>query len=118
MKKGKVPYHFYCDLYYMNFYFCMGWKKSDMKSYFNADLDETARGTTISTPSGVIIWIDSSDSLGALAHESVHAAKFVFSQKGVLASNDNDEPLAYLVQWIFEKCLKKVKRIRKISARV
>ena len=109
MTTKKIPHHFYCELYYQNFYFCMGWKRSEIKSYFNIEIDEIAKGSTISTHGGVIIWIDSKESLGALAHESVHAAKFLFAQKGIISSNENDEPLAYMVQWIFEKCLRKIK---------
>jgi hypothetical protein len=105
----KKPHHFYCELYFENFYFCNGWKRSEVEYYFGIEIDAKARGLTALGPKGIMIWIESSKFIGALAHESVHAAKFLFYQKGVTASNENDEPLAYLVQFIFENCYKKIK---------
>lgn len=106
----KKPHHFYCELYFQNFYFCPGWKRQEINEYFSVQIDESARGVTLATGNGIIIWIESPKYLGALCHEAVHAAKFLFVQKGVIASNDNDEPLAYLVQFIFENCYKKIKK--------
>ena len=106
----KKPHHFYCELYFQNFYFCPGWKRQELNEYFGVQIDEYAKGVTLATGNGIIIWIESPKYLGALCHEAVHAAKFLFVQKGVIASNDNDEPLAYLVQFIFENCYKKIKK--------
>lgn len=106
----RVPYHFYSDLYFQNFFFCPGWKKTQVEKFFNIELDPSCRGVTLITDRGIVIWIESKDLYGCLAHEAVHAAKFLFKQKGVISSNENDEPLAYLVQWIFENCQKKLKR--------
>lgn len=106
--KKKVPFHFYSDLYYENFYLCAGWKRSDVVNYFKIDIADNARGVTLLTSGGIIIWVEDRKAYGVLAHESVHAAKFLFGMKGIIASNDNDEPLAYMVQWIFESCLKRM----------
>jgi hypothetical protein len=108
----RQPHHFYSDLYFQNFYFCPGWKKTELQKRFAVELDESCRGVTMVTEIGIVIWIEEQDLLGSLAHECVHAAKFLFKQKGVISSNENDEPLAYLVQWIFENCEKKLKRKR------
>ena len=105
----KKPHHFYCELYFENFYFCNGWKRSEVKEFFGIEIEERSRGLTASGPNGIVIWIESPQYLGALAHESVHAAKFLFNYKGVQPSNENDEPLAYLVQFIFENCYKRIK---------
>lgn len=109
----KVPHHFYCELYYQNFYFCMGWKRSEMKKFFNVEIEECAKGMALNTPAGIVIWIESGEAIGACVHECVHAAKFLFAQKGIISSNENDEPLAYMVQWIFDKCNTKIRKKRK-----
>lgn len=38
-----------------------------------------------------------------LAHESVHGANMIFQLVGHELDTNNDEPQAYLVEWIFEK---------------
>ncbi len=106
----RQPYHFYSDLYFQNFYFCPGWKREQIQKMFNVELDSSCRGVTMVTESGIVIWIEENTLLGCLVHECVHAAKFLFKQKGVISSNENDEPLAYLVQWIYENCEKKIKK--------
>lgn len=42
-------------------------------------------------------------SVGLIAHESVHLVSMIFKNIGVLLSYENDEPQAYLVQFICEK---------------
>lgn len=37
---------------------------------------------------------------GLIAHESLHAANFILDYVGVKADYDNDEPQAYLLEWI------------------
>jgi hypothetical protein len=110
--KKKYPHHFYCEIFFQNFYFCNGWKRDEMRSFFGVDIGENDKGVTMSAPDGIIIWIESDKYIGALVHESVHAAKFLFSQKGVQASTENDEPLAYMVQYIFDNCHKKIRKKR------
>ena len=45
--------------------------------------------------------------LGEIAHEAVHAAHFLLKDVGVKITPDNDEPLAYLVQWIVDELTKR-----------
>ena len=85
MRKPKVPFHFYSDLYYENFYFCSAWTRSEIRDYFKIELADNAKGVTLSTPNGIIIWVESKEMLSCLAHEAVHAAKFLFNQKGIIA---------------------------------
>lgn len=40
---------------------------------------------------------------GIIAHEAVHVASFVFNSRGVLADHENDEPLAYFVEWVVDE---------------
>lgn len=53
------------------------------------------------------IWVSSTAGLGALVHESIHAANFTLECVGVGADFKNDEAQAYLAQLIFEKALGK-----------
>ena len=106
----KTPHHFYSDVYYQNFYYCQAWKREQVESFFNIKIDPSTRGLTFEVEKGIVIWISSVDLVGCLVHESIHAANFLFRQKGIMASNENDEPLAYFTQWIFENCYKKIKR--------
>jgi hypothetical protein len=108
----RRPHHFYCEIYFQNFYFCPGWKRKDVETFFGVSIMEDANGVTLASGNGIIIWIESTDDLDALCHESIHAAKFLFGQKGVLPSNENDEPLAYLATWIFKSCRKRI-RVKK-----
>lgn len=36
-----------------------------------------------------------------IAHEYVHVASIVLGDRGVVADLDNDEPVAYFVEWLF-----------------
>lgn len=36
-------------------------------------------------------------SVGTLAHEAIHAVHDIFNKKGIMADNDNDEQLCYMV---------------------
>lgn len=45
-------------------------------------------------------------SYGTLAHEAVHAASFVFDSRGVQPDFNNDEPQAYLVEYIVDELVK------------
>jgi hypothetical protein len=47
-----------------------------------------------------------------IAHEAVHAANYILSDRGVLCDHDNDEPLAYLVEWVVSKVVDALKRKR------
>ena len=55
---------------------------------------------------GVLIRFRSLETMDArnITHESVHAADRMFSELGVDADNNNDEPLAYLAGWIADCC--------------
>lgn len=112
--KKKTPVHFYSDLYFMNFYFCPGWTREEMRSWFGVELEQHCYGIMIPLDTGIAIWIDKVEKTGGLVHECVHAANYLFEQKGIRISTKNDEAQAYLVQWIFDNCfphcLKKSRR--------
>jgi|JI10StandDraft_1071094.scaffolds.fasta_scaffold1561423_1 hypothetical protein len=41
--------------------------------------------------------------MGALAHEAVHASNFLLRDLGITTTAANDEVLAYMVQWIVDE---------------
>lgn len=65
-------------------------------------------GTTIAA-----VWHDKGDvfftynpnllTLGGIVHESLHVANHIFEMKGIHADETNDEHVAYLMQWVFER---------------
>jgi len=40
---------------------------------------------------------------GTIAHETVHIANMVAGSRGVIADFENDEPIAYLVEWLTDQ---------------
>ena len=49
-----------------------------------------------------------SAAISVIAHEAVHASSYILDAMGVLADHDNDEFLAYMVQYICEEVEKKL----------
>lgn len=43
---------------------------------------------------------------GVIVHESVHIVNELFYNKGIKPDLLNDEPQAYLLQWVFEQAMK------------
>jgi len=105
---SKKPKHFYSDIYQENFYFIPGWTADQIKKYFGFDVNDKAYGTCWLTNNGIVIWVKHFDikHLDCLTHETIHAANFIFQCKGIQSDNENDEALAYLVQWIFKNCMR------------
>ncbi len=50
---------------------------------------------------------------GVIAHEATHVANFIFEYIGVVPSFDNDEPLAYLTQWVVDEIYKVMNKYNK-----
>ncbi len=65
-------------------------------------------GHTTRVDDCIFIWVrdDKLKGLGPLHHESIHAANYTLSDRGIKIDAINDEALTYLSQWIFEKCIK------------
>jgi hypothetical protein len=110
----RKPRHYYCELYRVNYYFCIGWKAKDVQQFlakaFGHDKDITqADGYTMLATSedgaGIVVWTRHKDDHGVLAHEITHAASFTLGRAGVKASFRNDEAQAYLVGLLVEKAL-------------
>lgn len=65
--------------------------------------DATGFKAFVCEKEGVICIVFIAYTDATLAHESVHAAWAVLNWTGVKVSYDNDEPLAYCVDYIFGK---------------
>lgn len=53
----------------------------------------------------VAMWFSDYDNLPEIVHESVHAANFVFNYICHEQGTKEDEPMAYLTEWIFKNAL-------------
>lgn len=51
----------------------------------------------------IVLSLPINSSLSTVVHESVHAAWEVLDLKGVVVTIDNDESLAYLTEYIYDK---------------
>ena len=40
---------------------------------------------------------------GSIAHEALHAANFIAKDRGIESDLENDEPIAYLTEWIVDE---------------
>jgi hypothetical protein len=60
-----------------------------------------------------ILWLKRID-YGALAHEAAHLANYIFEDRRIFIGGfREDEPFAFLVEWIVNEYLEFVKRSRK-----
>jgi hypothetical protein len=56
-----------------------------------------------------IIAFSKKTSYGVIAHESLHAVSYIFDFHGIVMDCKNDEPIAYLLEWVVEECHKFIK---------
>ena len=118
LKKMK---HFTCEMYSQDFYFAPGFTTAQLvnavKAELKHDLGElvihrTEYGLIFFIPDkyqSIVIWTKANNtksSVSALAHEATHAATKVLKSRGVKLHPTNDEPLCYMVEFIFNKCLR------------
>ena len=116
MKKINV---FYSDIYKEGFVFFPGYTQKQLNlALKKLKIEEPIEidgcdGQTIFCKDFVVIWSKHKDksieSLSTLVHESVHAANMILDHKGIPMTLENDESQAYLVEWIFENCLRFLK---------
>lgn len=102
------------ETYGFNFYFC-NYKSTNQfvnrfKALFDMDFypqNEHASACCISMivdgVACVVVWVKTED-YGHLAHECVHAVNKLMDRCGIGFDHSNDEPQAYLVEWLFRKC--------------
>lgn len=46
-----------------------------------------------------------------IAHEAIHAANLLLDARGVVITQNNDEPLTYLVDWIIDEVYKYLRKL-------
>lgn len=50
--------------------------------------------------------------IATIAHEAVHCCNLIFMHKGIRLDRDNDEPQAYLTDWIVKEIYKTYLKIK------
>lgn len=97
----------------------------DIKDMFDAELVEDDAGGAVTFPVrrkvdsrlGYCIWFPKAGdmrNLDWIAHESTHAALCIFGDIGARVSYEDQEPLAYLVGWVF-KCVDEVRKFKEVK---
>lgn len=97
----------------------------DIKDMFDAELVEDDAGGAVTFPVrrkvdsrlGYCIWFPKAGdmrNLDWIAHESTHAALCIFGDIGARVSYEDQEPLAYLVGWIFG-CIDTVRKFKEVK---
>lgn len=66
-------------------------------------LDDFDALSFVDKDGGICVWFNGKPKLETIAHESVHLANLVIERAGLFYSSKEDELLAYLVGYIFEK---------------
>lgn len=104
--------HFFCEKYKLNFYIYRGWAVSKFlkiaKDEYGYERHPYEMGDAVClklTSNDIVIWTRKRNMIPEIAHEAVHAANFIFMQKGILYARDNDEHFAYYVEWIVRKII-------------
>ena len=109
------------DIYPRRLWVATSWEEVKDKFTFDYELKETENNLATTYPRvrhkgnirlGVLIVFNIGESeggsaiVGTIAHESLHAVNFIFSDLDIEYSLDNDEHAAYMVGWISRCCWK------------
>lgn len=109
MVRLKQSEHWFCEVWQVNFYFCIGWEWRALQVFakgkigFDIDDREEPEGISLCNRHGTIIWIREGQPASTIAHECLHAANHNLGMKGVKADFFNDEAQAYLLGALFER---------------
>lgn len=104
-----MKYKVFQDLYHQEFMFFPGttedfYEQTIRKANPRYSVNLTGiHGNTTRDDQYIYIWVRSTSDLGVLVHECIHAANYCLSDRGIKADAVNDEPTAYLAQWLFDK---------------
>lgn len=112
MRKPPKALYFESDIYRQDYYFLVGWTREHVEKTLGVSIEGGA-GAAIQKDGTIYIWlqdVSNPEGLSELAHECVHAANMTLGARGIVVNADDDEALAYLVQWIFQHCYKVAKR--------
>lgn len=108
--------HFFCEMYKVNFYYCLDWPLEHFAYYLKKNFNHDLRMNSpegkclifnVKSASIIIIWVRSKKNTPILVHECVHAANMALDRAGVVADFNNDEAQAYLIDLVFRKAISK-----------
>lgn len=114
MGRLRKPSHFWCKVYKVNYFFCIGWSGVDLSEYMLKKWDHRYN------PSGkdgacfhceddhgdsIIIWTRKKTDYPCMAHECCHAVNMVFDKKGLKFGLDNDECQTYMVECLMREAI-------------
>lgn len=95
----------------------------DIRETLEFEIEENECGGAVTFPandkkghfSGYCVWFPKSSDINNLdwiAHESTHVALSIFGDIGAIVTMEDQEPLAYLVGWVF-RCIDVVRKFKK-----
>lgn len=77
----------------------------DEKEFITSMSFKDKSAKTLFKASGCVIWIRNRDNLPALVHEIIHYVLYILTARGVLITHENDEPITYLAEYMFNECI-------------
>ena len=121
--KTKNLHLFYNDIFPYGVAFMCDCQFADVKEQFTFNSGAEIGDSDVSDADGfsffgiykktkkkfAVIWVENfaeKPEYGLITHEAIHAACEVFNGIGVPISYDNQETIAYYVQWIVEQIIK------------
>lgn len=129
MKKcKKKPGWYYCSTWRNNFYYFLGWPWDDFVAYarkvYNYEITDniipTGKCLGLTDKSGCydfLIWTEKKPknprTISILAHECLHAANWCLDFRGVNATMQNHESVAYLMMALIREGLNQKERKKK-----
>lgn len=108
----RRPLKFQCPLYHVNFEVCHAWPAEEFKNYMHREFGERPKlehleGMTLQYEhkgaNVIVMWSKSRQ--GAL-HELVHMATLTLKNAGIYVTLEEDEALAYYIQYLGKMVLK------------
>ena len=79
----------------------------DITKMYNIDFDMSGfNGMAFRDNRNYIIAFSEEANSSIIAHESLHAVSYIFQDHVMRMDCENDEPIAYLLEWIVSECHK------------
>lgn len=98
MKKITIP--IYNDTVYVDTYI----EQKEVKDKYDYDASPTNEAFCFRSEKGVVVVFNKNKITSqVIVHECVHIVNFIFAKKGIDLDIHNDEPQAYLMDYIFGK---------------
>jgi hypothetical protein len=117
VKKKKLFKKFNCDVFTNAVWLLAGYTPEEYKKFLDKkglplenDIKYDRGGTSRFNGGLITVWIKKFDDYYTLTHEVVHASTFIMENKGIPTGKDNDEVLAYLVEYWTRKFWKAISK--------